>query len=91
MKVGKYTNMSTNSTAIASDVPCVLVGVVINNQGASSNTLTIYDNTAGSGTVVALIDTTEAKDTLTYHCILKTGCTAVMGTGTAADVTIITS
>lgn len=86
----RYTNLAANGTAVVAPNSCKLKRVVINNQGASSNTLTIYDNaSAGSGNVVATIDTTEVKDTLEYGVIMKNGITVVMATGTAADLTII--
>lgn len=66
-----------------------LIAVVINTKGASSNTLTIYDNTAGSGTVIAIIDTTAALVTLTYNVAFSTGLTLVSATGTGANYTAI--
>jgi len=93
MKTGKFTCMNSNTTTVAHGNSCILQRVIINNAGASANTLTIYDNaSAGSGTVVAVIDTVELNGrTLEYGCILQNGCTAVMETGTAADVTIVTA
>jgi hypothetical protein len=88
----KYNNINTNSTTVVSTVPCVLRRVVINNAGASSNVATIYDNTAGSGTIVAVIDTVELNGRyLEYNTLLKTGCTVVVATGTAADLTVVTA
>lgn len=90
--IGKYTYVPAGTaTTVVSTVACTLIGIVINTKGASSNLLTIYDNTAGSGTVVGVIDTTVATGFLRYGCILKTGCTVKSTTGTGADLTIITT
>lgn len=91
--VGKYTYIEANAaTTIVSPVPCTLLRIVIGDQGASANVLTVYDNaSAASGNIVATVDTTEAKDTLDFGCILKNGCTVALATGTAAKVTIITT
>lgn len=90
--IGKYTNINSNATTVVSAVPCTLLRVIINNAGASANTATIYDNTAGSGTIVAVIDTVELNGrVLEFGCILKTGCTVVTATGTAGDITVVTT
>lgn len=65
-----------------------LHSVTINTAGASSNVLTLYDNTAASGTVIAIIDTTTVR-TLVFDAAFATGLEAVLATGTAADVTIL--
>lgn len=62
--------------------------LTINTKGASSNTLTIYDNTAGSGTKIATIDTTGASVTLILDVCFKTGLTLASATGTGADYTV---
>jgi len=68
----------------------ILIGVSINTKGASSNTLTIYDNTAGSGTKIATIDTTVAAGFYNYGGLyFRTGLTLVSATGTGADYTVI--
>jgi hypothetical protein len=66
----------------------VLYGIIINTKGASVNTLTCYDNTAGSGTVIALLDTTGATASLKYDIAFGTGLTCVSATGTGADYTV---
>lgn len=62
--------------------------VTINTKGAASNTLTFYDNTAGSGTKIATIDTTSAQVTLNFNVAFAIGLTAVSATGTGADYTV---
>ncbi len=84
----RYTNIATNTTTTIYSGRGVLVGLTINTKGASSNTATIYDNTAGSGTKIAIIDTTSAQGTLAYFVEFNTGLTIVTATGTAADITV---
>lgn len=83
-----YNHQNANGTTVIKSGPGVLASVTINTKGASSNTLTVYDNTAGSGTVIAVIDTTTALGTIPYDIIYNTGLTIVLATGTAADVTV---
>lgn len=87
----RYTHVAANGSS--DDVGTgsgIFVGVVINTEGASSNTLTIYDSlTHGAGTTIAVIDTTKAIGTIPYMVRLSTGLSYTMATGTAADVTIL--
>jgi hypothetical protein len=82
-----YANLNANGTTTLKSGKGFLSKVTINTKGASANTLTLYDNTTGSGTKIATIDTT-AGGTLPYDIEFSTGLTAVLATGTAADVTI---
>lgn len=64
----------------------ILHKISINTKGAAS-TATVYDNTAGSGTVIAVIDLTLSQDTLIYDLAFATGLTIVT-TGTLSDLTV---
>jgi len=66
-----------------------LHAITINTKGASANTATVYDNTAGSGTKIATIDTTASVGTLRFDAAFSTGLTIVTATGTAADITVL--
>lgn len=81
-----YTHISTATTTVCRSGFSVLEGVSINTKGVAS-TATIYDNTAGSGAVVAVIDTTLGTSFLPYKAQMGTGITVVT-TGTA-DITVI--
>lgn len=70
--------------AVATGV-CTLWTVNINT-GATSAVLTIYDNTAGSGTKLATIDA-SSKSSHVYGVGAATGIYAVLSGGNA-DVTI---
>ena len=89
---GQVTHIAANATKQVKNGPGNLHTVTINSKGGSSNTLTIYDNT-GSDTTnpIAVIDTTAAIVTLTYDAPFANGIKAVLGTGTAADVTLVWS
>lgn len=87
MAPGNFARIAANGTTIIKTGAGVLVGLTINTAGAAANTLTLYDNTAGSGTVIALINTVSGVESLLYNVIFGTGLTAVLATGTAADIT----
>ena len=85
-----YTHMSANGTKIISQTATNLGSVIINNAGASANTLTIYANSSAvAGSEIAVIDTVELNgNPRVFDVSCPAGLTAVMGTGTTADVTI---
>lgn len=57
------------------------------NKGGATSTVTLYDNTAASGAVIAVIDTSAAGEHI-IDAKLAAGLTAVV-TATAPDVTIV--
>lgn len=83
-----YTNITTLATTVVSANPGTLAAICINTKGATANTATVYDNTAGSGTKIATIDTTAAVGCLRYDVAFATGLTVVTATGTAPDMTV---
>ena len=88
--VWSYSNLLANATTTLKSGSGILRSIVINNAGASANTCTVYDNTAGSGTVIATIDTVELNGrVLEYDVRFGTGLTIVLATGTAADITVM--
>jgi hypothetical protein len=62
------------------------LGLINVNTGAASAVLTVYDNTAGSGTVVAIIDA-SVEGCYAYMAQCNTGIFAVLSGGNA-DCTI---
>ncbi len=82
---GSYLNMAAGATTTVKSGAGVLFAVIVNNPGTTI-TLTLYDNTAGSGTKIATI-ALAAGQTLPYGLNFGTGLTAVLS-GTA-DVTIV--
>lgn len=90
-QVGSFTRVNANGSAVIKPSPGVLLRVAINTLGSAGNTLTIFDNTAASGTVVCVIDTVTATvgRWLEYSCALNVGLAYTLATGGAADLTII--
>lgn len=81
------TNTTTNGIKSGAGI---LHKVVINTKGAAANTLTLYDNTTATGTVIAIIDTVNINSqALLYDLAFATGLSAITATGTAADITIV--
>ncbi len=83
-----YTNLAANATTVIRTGPGILHNININTKGASANVITVYDNTAASGTKIATIDSTVAYGPLNFDVTFLTGLTIVIGTGTAADITV---
>jgi hypothetical protein len=82
---GTYANMAAGATTTVKSGAGVLFAVIVNNPGTTI-TLTLYDNTAGSGDKIATI-ALSAGQNLQYGLNFGTGLTAVLS-GTA-DVTIV--
>jgi hypothetical protein len=83
-----YSNLSANGTTTVKSGAGLLHSLCINTKGATGNTATLYDNTSGSGTKIATIDTTAQVQTLLYDVGFTTGLTIVLATGTSADITV---
>jgi hypothetical protein len=83
----KYTNITTNTTTTVKSGAGVLHSVSVNTKGATE-TAQMYDNTAGSGTKIGLIDVTLTQDTLIYDLQFQTGLTIVTAGTTPADITV---
>lgn len=84
-----FSNIAANGTTTVKSEPGVLHTITINTKGVASNTCTVYDNTAASGTKIATIDTTGANmGAIFYDAQFKKGLTVVLATGTSADITV---
>lgn len=84
----KFTNITTATTTVVKGAPGKLVHIVVNKPVAMS-TITIYDNTAGSGTKIGTV-TNSAVTTpyfLDYDLRFATGLTSV--TSGADDITVV--
>lgn len=84
-----FHHSASNATTTIKSGAGVLKRVTVNTLGSALNTCTIYDNTAGSGTIIAVIDPTLARGIFEYDLVFNTGLTIVTATGTAADLTIV--
>jgi hypothetical protein len=84
-----YTNITSKTTTVVKTGPGVLKSIIINKAG-SADTLTIYDNTAGSGTTIGTITVTASVNfVFNYEAAFSTGLTIVSGGTTAGDYTVI--
>ena len=85
-----YAHLNSTGTTTIKSGAGILRRVVINTKGTGSNTLTIYNNTSGSGTVIAAIDTVNGvSGHFEYNVAFSTGLTVVDASGTSADITVI--
>ena len=85
-----YAHLNSTGTTTIKSGAGILRRVVVNTNGSGSNTFTIYDNTVGSGTVIATIDTVNAVGGFfEYGLAFSIGLTVVSATGTSADITVI--
>ena len=86
----KYRNIAGAATTVVRSGPGRLVQINI-NKSVLSTTITVYDNTAASGTKIATITnpSTLHQDqySLAYNCAFNTGLTIV--TSGADDITVI--
>jgi hypothetical protein len=88
-KSSSFSNITTTGTTTIKSGAGIFRRLVINTKGSASNTFTIYDNTAGSGTVIATIDTVNSTGSLEYGLAFSTGLTIVSASGTSANATVI--
>jgi hypothetical protein len=89
-----YQHINSNGTTQCTAATTRLKSVTVNTKGGSSNTLTLYEGNAAAvaastAPVIAVIDTTQAVVTLEFNTWVQ-AVTAVLATGTAADVTVTT-
>lgn len=83
-----YAHISTSTTTTVKSGAGTLKAIIVNTLGTVASTTTIYDNTAGSGTVIGVINTLALGGTFTFDVQFTTGLTIVT-TGTAApDLTV---
>lgn len=86
MNPGNATYISTATTTTAKTGRGTLYRIIISETAAG--TITIYDNTAASGTVLAVFKASVVEGTYDIGCRFLTGCTIV--TAGASKVTVIT-
>jgi len=85
---GNATNITTKTTTTVKSGAGFLEGITINKIG-TTDTLTIYDNTAASGTVIGTITVQATTPYYPYKARFSTGLTVVSGGGTAGDYTVV--
>lgn len=77
------THLSGAATTVVLTGPGTLHAIVV---GTSAGTITAYDNTSGSGTVLSVI---SAAGTFVFDLACKVGLTLVLSS--TADVTVLTT
>jgi hypothetical protein len=81
-----YQHVSGAATTVCKTGPGCLHGLVV---GTPGGTCTVYDNTAGSGTVIAVLNMASLTGTvsLPFNCDFTTGLTLV--TTSTSDITAV--
>lgn len=84
----RYLNIAGAATTVVKAAPGSLF-YIVNNKPVSTATITIYDNTAGSGTKIGTItnSTVVTPYFLEYECRFATGLTII--TSGADDITVV--
>lgn len=84
---GVYAHISGAATTVVRTGFGVLQKIIVGTSAAG--TATVYDNTAGSGTVIAVITSAAAQAPvcLEFDCAFTTGLTVV--TTAATDLTVV--
>lgn len=80
-------NITTKTTTVCRTGSGIFRGITINKAG-STDTLTVYDNTAASGTIIATITVASGIALYEYNATFVNGLTVVSGGGTAGDYTV---
>ncbi len=83
-----FANVTAGGATTVKSGAGTLRSVTINTKGTIASTVTIYDNTAGSGTKIGTIDSLTLSGQFAFDVAFATGLTVVT-TGTAApDITV---
>jgi len=79
-----YFHGASAQTRVIKNGPGYLHTLTINTLAAS--TITLYDNTAASGTIIAVIKASALEQTFIYDCQFAVGLTII--TAGAPDITV---
>lgn len=82
------TNITTATTTTVKTGPGVLHSITVNSKGTIASSVVAYDNTAGSGTKLATVDSLDLSGTFTYDAAFSTGLTIVTTGTVAPDITV---
>lgn len=77
-------HISTATTTTVKTGSGLLHSIVV--QGGTAGTIIVYDNTAGSGTIIASFDSTNAIASYVFDCTFATGLTVVTDAATKLTV-----
>lgn len=83
-----YAHISTAATTTVKSGAGTLHTITVNGLGTVASICTIYDNTAGSGTVIGILNTLAGQQTYDYDVAFTTGLTLVTTGTVAPDITV---
>lgn len=83
-----FQNITTATTTTVKSGAGVLHGVTVNTKGTIASTITIYNNTAGSGTKIGTIDSLNLAGQFLFDVAFTTGLTLVTTGTVAPDITV---
>lgn len=86
-----FVHITGTGTTVVKTGAGTLHSLLVNDPGLASTTATLYDNTSGSGTVIAVVDTAKASSLFMYNISFTTGLTIVTtggAEGGAVDLTV---
>ncbi len=87
-QVFSYNHISTAATTVVKASAGFIHAISVNTKGTVASTITVYDNTAGSGTVVGIIDSLNLSGAFVLDVTLGTGITIVTTGTVAPDLTV---
>jgi len=82
----EYLNITTSTTTAVKSGSGVLHSISINTLGSVASLVTVYDNTSGSGTKIATINSLTLSGSFIYDITFNTGLTIV--TTGAPNITV---
>jgi len=82
----KPTYIATATTTVVKSGAGILGSIVLGETAAGA--ITVYDNTAASGTIIAVLKASVVEGTYTFDASFSTGCTVV--TAAASKLTVNT-
>jgi len=87
----KYLNVNaTTAGTLIKTGAGVLHAICVNQKsGTSTDTMTVYDNTAASGTIIGTINLSAGQDVLLYDVAFQTGLEVKCTITATADLTIV--
>ena len=85
VQVGKYNYISTGTTTVIKSGPGSVLNIIVGK--TTTGTITVYDNTAASGNIVAAFGTSTTAFSFSIGAICNTGITVV--TSASDQVTVI--
>lgn len=84
-----HANINTVATTVVKASAGTIKSITINAKGTVASTVTVYDNTAASGTKIAVIDSLNLSGSFLYGAKFLTGLTIVTTGTVAPDITVV--